>query len=77
MHMKTNTLVSNVFRKSEAHNIPYFERNCNYKNKGKKSYFIEYLLILSYTTIHRNQLFTTKFAKAIRASKVSFPDGII
>lgn len=76
MHMKTNTLVSNVFRKSEAHNIPYFERN-NYKNKGKKSYFIEYLLILSYTTIHRNQLFTTKFAKAIRASKVSFPDGII
>lgn len=76
MHMKTNTLVSNVFRKSEAHNIPYFERN-NYKNKGKKSYFIEYLLILLYTTIHRNQLFTTKFAKAIRASKVSFPDGII
>lgn len=76
MHMKTNTLVSNVFRKSEARNIPYFERN-NYKNKGKKSYFIEYLLILSYTTIHRNQLFTTKFAKAIRASKVSFPDGII
>lgn len=74
--MKTNTLVSNVFRKSEAHNIPYFERN-NYKNKGKKSYFIEYLLILSYTTIQRNQLFTTKFAKAIRASKVSFPDGII
>lgn len=76
MYMKTNTLVSNVFRKSEAHNIPYFERN-NYKIKGKKSYFIEYLLILSYTTIHRNQLFTTKFAKAIRASKVSFPDGII
>lgn len=76
MHMKTNTLVSNVFRKSEAHNIPYFERN-NYKNKGKKRYFIIHLLILSYTTIHRNQLFTTKFAKAIRASKVSFPDGII
>lgn len=76
MHMKTNTLVSNVFRKSEARNIPYFERN-NYKNKGKKCYFTVYLLILSYTTIHRNQLFTTKFAKAIRASKVSFPDGII
>lgn len=35
------------------------------------------IYFFSYTIIHRNQLLTTKFAKAIRASKVSFPDGII
>lgn len=53
MYMKINILVSNVFRKSEVYNILYFERN-NYKNKGKKSYFIEYLLILLYIIIYRN-----------------------
>lgn len=66
-----------MYLEKVRHTIFHILKKNNYKNKGKKSYFIIHLLILSYTTIHRNQLFTTKFAKAIRASKVSFPDGII
>lgn len=66
-----------MYLEKVRHTIFHILKETIIKNKGKKSYFIEYLLILSYTTIHRNQLFTTKFAKAIRASKVSFPDGII
>lgn len=36
MHMKTNTLVSNVFRKSEAHNIPILKETI-IKIKGKRA----------------------------------------